>query len=130
MSYADFSYYKNTYFGDGDDFEINKALSRAYDDINLVIAGPVNLSDYYPIQQESLKKAQCAQAEWYLSNGYDYIGGSVESASLGSFSYKEDSADKSKIGILSVRASQYLDQSGLNSRAVPVSGRNWMEYYD
>lgn len=130
MSYVDLAYYKFSYFGDGDDFEIPKALSRAYDDINLVICGPVNLDDYYEVQQTALKNAQCAQAEWYIENGYDYIGGSVESASLGSFSYKEDSADKSKVGVLSVRASQYLDMAGLNSRAVPVCGRNWADYED
>ena len=113
MSYADLTYYKGTYkgFDPQDDDEIEKMLERATDDINMRCScTPLVESDYHPNQWEYIKKANCAQAEYYLLNGEGYNEGGSPSATLGRFSYSGGEKGSSSF---SSRFSNYLASSGI-----------------
>ena len=122
MSYADVTYYKDTYKGldPGDDAEISKFLERATDDINAVCGGLFEEDSVYSQQWTLLKKANCAQADWYLQNGETYNDEKGQSVKVGQFSHSGGSGAGSLAGILSSRANMYLNQSGLCHAAVNV----------
>ena len=109
---TDLAYYKSTYIG-SHDAEITKWLSRAADDIDAMTGG-IDTDTLNSFQLELVKKANCAQAEFYIMNG-DVMGGSASSISLGSFSM----SGASETGSFSSRARNYLNQAGFG---LPVSG--------
>jgi hypothetical protein len=119
MAYADLTYYKTTYLGTSViDAETTKWLSRAADDIDAM--GSIDVDELTASQLELLKKANCAQAEYYVSNGAIYNEG-VQSASIGKFSYSGKSSSGMQ-GLLSSRAMQYLLTAGLGGSMVDVAG--------
>lgn len=122
MSYADLIYYKDTYRGydPDDDREIGRALERATDDIALRCGNELVESDYTALQWENVKKANCAQAEYYLLNGEAYNENGGAAFSLGKFNFSGAGANRSNY---SARFRQYLSMSGVCSAAVTVRGR-------
>ncbi len=131
MAYVTESYYESTYYGIDAGTDFNRLAARASDDItaNCPLAekdstGEALLLDDLTTEQLALlKKATCAQIEYYVQNGDDYNDASGGSgARIGS--YSEGSGGKSikKAGGLAPRAAGYLEQSGLASRAVHVIG--------
>ena len=126
MSYADLAYYKTVYKGidPQDDVELQTALDRATDDIDIRCSGPLTESDYHANQWENLKKANCAQAEFYVQNGDVYNSTTGESATIGKYSYSGGKGG----ALVSPRFKQYLAASGICNSAVPVKGREPCEY--
>ena len=123
MSYADLDFYKNTYFGEdpGDDTAINKALSRASDAIDAVCNGPIDTSEIYERQVTDLKKANCAQAEFYILNGEPFNDVEGQNVKIGNFSYSGQSS-AGDAGMISERANMYLAMSGLYQGGLPSAG--------
>lgn len=119
MAYADLSYYKTTYLGASViDAETTKWLSRASDDIDAMVS--IDVDELTAGQIDLLKRANCAQAEYYVSNGATYNDG-VQSASIGKFSYSGKTSSGMH-GLLSSRAMQYLLTAGLGGAMVDVAG--------
>ena len=120
--YADLAYYKSTYIGEtATDAEITKWLSRASDDIDAMTGG-IDTDTLNSFQLELVKKANCAQAEFYIMNG-DVMGGSASSISLGSFSM----SGASETGSFSSRARNYLNQAGFGFAGIPVAGGQYLD---
>jgi hypothetical protein len=118
MSYADLTYYKNTYLGRSVvDAETTKWLSRASDDVDAMTGGFV-LEDLTDTQLELVKKATCAQAEYYVMNGDAYNTGAIQSAGIGKFNYSGNTGNR---GAFAPRCIQYLEQSGLMFRGLEVA---------
>lgn len=118
--YADTDYYNDTYIGRTctDDDILEKWLSRASDDIDVVTLGTVDITELSTGALEYLKKATCAQTEYYVINGDEED--SAESFSLGAFSIKESTDKGSEGGVLCNRALRYLVLAGLGHRRVCV----------
>lgn len=82
--YADVEYYKNTYKGDLDEADAEKALRRASRHIDtltynrIVILGFYSLTEY---QQSVIKECACLMADWETENA-DYINNLLSSYSL------------------------------------------------
>ena len=120
--YADLTYYKTDYIGEtATDAEITKWLSRASDDIDAMTGG-IDTDTLNAFQLELVKKASCAQAEFYIMNG-DVLGGSASSISLGSFSM----SGASETGSFSSRARNYLYQAGLGFAGIPIAGGQYLD---
>jgi hypothetical protein len=116
MSYATIDYYKNTFYGaSASDAMIEKYLSRASDDIDANALYSFTFEELPALFQELVKKACCAQAENYISNGEDE--GGYSSLTVGSFAVSL-SVDAKKSGILCGRAIQYLATTGLANRCI------------
>lgn len=131
MAYVTESYYETTYFGVDAGTDFNRLAARASDDITAACptaekdstGEALDQTDFTVEQIALLKKATCAQIEYYVQNGDDYneaAGGS--GATIGSYSEGSGGATIKKAGGLAPRALAYLEQSGLTSRAVPVLG--------
>ena len=71
--YADINFYKEEYLGEDpqDDVLLNKLLSRASDDVDYY-APELEVSELSIKDLELVKKATCAQAEFYVLNGEEY----------------------------------------------------------
>lgn len=121
MSFADLTYYRDTYNGRtvSDDDELQRLLDRAAQDLELYLGETITLTDYETDQQTALKNANCAQAEYMSVNG-DGLD-SFDSFSLGQFSISSKSSAQSMIGGLSKRAYQYLLIAGLSFRGIRCS---------
>lgn len=119
MAYADADYYKDTYKGTTiPDDDIERELARASDDIDsvtynrIVAQGFDNLSPY---QQEQVKKATCAQAEFLYQYG-EFTNLPLKSFSAGSISM---SLGEEVNGVMASRtALRYLTPTGLTSRRI------------
>lgn len=131
MAYVTEPYYETTYFGVDAGTDFNRLASRASDDITAACPMIPKDSTGEALDQTSLtveqlallKKATCAQIEWYVQNGDDYNdGGQVGGFSIGSYSAQKNLTQSRPMGSLSPRAKIYLEQSGLMSRAVHVIG--------
>lgn len=124
MSYADKTYYRNTYIGRACsvDATLEKWLSRASDDLDIYTYNGIDTDELSADQLTALQKACCAQAENYVMNG-DEIN-DTESFSLGSFSIKTSTGGTGAgAGVLCERAERYLSLSSLLFRGVRVSKR-------
>lgn len=109
MSYADLTFYKNTWKGTlSTDAEITKYLDRATDDINIMTNYSIDVSTLNTLQLELLKKSNCAQAENYIVNGESETMG--DNIRIGSFSM---SGGKQINANVSDKAFKYLDAAGL-----------------
>jgi len=119
MAYADVTFYRETYIGRNclDDDTLEKWLSRASDDIDILTGMKIDTATMYAFELTLLKKATCAQAENYLVNG-DGVDGDFESASLGSFSY---SGGKIETGKVCENSFKYLELTGLLFGGVPCA---------
>jgi hypothetical protein len=119
MSYADLTYYKDTYLGNdpGTDAVITKYLQRATEDIDMYCNGPFTESNYPAAEWTILKNANCAQAEWYIQNGETYntpLGGSE---SIGDYSYSASSNSPSG-SVMASRALWFLGTSVFLNRNI------------
>ena len=121
MAYADLTYYKTTYGGRSIvDAETTVWLERASDDVDIATNYSITEEDLSLWQLTLVKKAVCAQAEYFVTNGAEYNEGSITSAGIGKFNYSGEK--KSKPGGLSSRALAYLSQTGLMFAGVDVAG--------
>lgn len=142
MAYVTESYYETTYYGIDAGADFNRLAARASDDVTLACpmqakdstGEALDLTEFDTEQLALLKKATCAQIEWYVQNGDDYNDGSlVGGYSIGSFSVQKNLTQHRPMGSLCPRAKGFLEQSGLMDRAVSVLGigrRNSQDYLD
>jgi len=109
---VDAGYYNDLLFSGGDDLQaLEKALGRAERLIDLITCGKCGEFGSLPEEKRNqLKYAVCAQAEKYLTDGFD--GGEIDcKVRIGDFSY--ESRDNGIIGGLSPTAAAALRLSGL-----------------
>jgi len=108
-------YYESTYFGSPlETATFNKWNLRAEDDIYAL--GQFVYDDLTADQQEYVKKAICAQIEYYVMNGETYNNSDSASESIGRFSRSGVAANKA--GAFAPRALQYLEMAGVMNRSV------------
>lgn len=125
--YATVEYYKDTYKGNLDDAEIEKALSKASRHIDtltynrIVGIGFDNLTEY---QQGIIKECECLMADWETENA-DYINSMLSSYSLNgaSMSFSGNSASAVVLNGVAVSRDVYshLQKCGLCTRSL----RGW-----
>ncbi|MGK4059038.1 hypothetical protein AB0Y04_04800 [Loigolactobacillus coryniformis] len=131
--YVDQVYYTKTYYGeDVDDALFSRYLARATDIINsltcyqLVKQGGLDKLELW--QQELVKKAVCAQIEYYQIEGLTADQGQSESGSSFSLSKFSVSAKSNTISrqaqraspaaIAALRAAGLLNESGVSIRVI------------
>lgn len=125
--YVDLDYYKNTYKGNLEDTEIEKALNQASRHIDtltynrVVAVGFDNLTDY---QQGIIKECVCLLADWESENA-DYITNLLSSYSLNgaSMSFTGNSATAQVVNGIAISREIYshLQKCGLCTRSL----RGW-----
>lgn len=125
--YVDLDYYKNTYKGNLEDTEIEKALNQASRHIDtltynrIVAVGFDNLSEY---QQSIIKECVCLLADWEVENA-DYITNLLSSYSLNgaSMSFTGNSATAQVVNGIAISREIYshLQKCGLCTRSL----RGW-----
>ena len=121
MAYATLEYYQNTYKGTlSTTTEVEKMLERASDDIDLVTHNSFTVDALTEYQLEQVKKACCAQAEYYVLNGETYNDSGAGSVTIGKFSMSGGSSGAGKT--MNRRGMQYLDQAGLLFAGVQLAG--------
>ena len=122
--YAAVKYYKETYKGNLDDADAEKALGKASRHIDaltfnrIVGIGFDNLTDY---QQGIIKECECMMADWETENA-DYIDNMLTSYSLNgaSMSFTGSSAGAALVDGIVVSRDIYshLQKCGLTSRVL------------
>ena len=122
--YAGIEYYKNTYKGNLEDTEIEKALEKASRHIDtltynrIVAIGFDNLTEY---QQGIIKECECLMADWETENA-DYINSMLSSYSLNgaSMSFTGQSASATVVSGVAVSREIYshLQKCGLCTRSL------------
>lgn len=122
--YAGIEYYKNTYKGNLEDTEIEKALEKASRHIDtltynrIVAIGFDNLTEY---QQGIIKECECLMADWETENA-DYINSMLSSYSLNgaSMSFTGQSASATVVSGVAVSRDIYshLQKCGLCTRSL------------
>ena len=122
--YADLEYYKNTYKGNLDDADAEKALQKASRHIDtltynrIVGIGFDNLTEY---QQGIIKECECLMADWETENT-DYINSMLSSYSLNgaSMSFTGQSASATVVSGVAVSREIYshLQKCGLCTRSL------------
>ena len=125
--YVDIEYYKNTYKGNLEDTEIEKALNQASRHIDtltynrIIAVGFDNLSEY---QQSIIKECVCLLADWEVENA-DYITNLLSSYSLNgaSMSFTGNSATAQVVNGIAISREIYshLQKCGLCTRSL----RGW-----
>lgn len=124
--YADFEYYKNTYKGNLEESDAEKALKQAERHIDaltfnrIVDKGFNNLTEF---QQGIIKECECLMADWEEENA-DYINSMLSSYSLNgaSMSFTGNSAGATVVNGIAVSRDIYshLKKCGLCSRSLGV----------
>ena len=122
--YAGIEYYKNTYKGNLDNADAEKALEKASRHIDtltynrIVEKGFDNLTEY---QQGIIKECECLMADWETENT-DYINSMLSSYSLNgaSMSLTGQSASATVVGGVAVSREIYshLQKCGLCIRSL------------
>lgn len=118
MPYADSAYYNDDYKGatlPAD--ELEKLLVRASDDVDAATGYSFIYADLHEFRQGLVKKAVCAQVEWYGLNGEAYNDAAAESENIGKYSYKKGSGRTRTA--YAPRMLQYIEQAGVMNRAIP-----------
>ncbi|MEI8095882.1 MAG: hypothetical protein WCG80_16855 [Spirochaetales bacterium] len=119
MPFVDAAYYLKTYFGTDPGQGLERLIARASDDVELACPAGIVLADLDATQLTLVKKATCAQVEFYVSNGDTFNeperAGSV---SIGAFQQTVGYQQRKSPASLCPRAMAYLEQSGLIYRAV------------
>lgn len=118
MAYADADYYKYEYSGTViPDEALESQLARASDQVNSMTynrIAAVGFDNLTPFQQEQVKKAVCAQADFIAQYG-EFTDIPLQGFSAGgiSMSFTGERVN----GVATSRAvKSYLDQTGLTSR--------------
>ena len=124
--YADFEYYKNTYKGNLEEPDAEKALKQAERHIDaltfnrIVDKGFENLTEF---QQGIIKECECLMADWEEENA-DYINSMLSSYSLNgaSMSFTGNSAGATVVNGIAVSRDIYshLKKCGLCCRSLGV----------
>ena len=122
--YAGIEYYKNTYKGNLEDADAEKALEKASRHIDtltynrIVGIGFDNLTEY---QQGIIKECECLMADWETENT-DYINNMLSSYSLNgaSMSFTGQSASATVVSGVAVSREIYshLQKCGLCTRSL------------
>ena len=122
--YAGIEYYKNTYKGNLDNADAEKALEKASRHIDtltynrIVEKGFDNLTEY---QQGVIKECECLMADWETENT-DYINNMLSSYSLNgaSMSFTGQSASATVVSGVAVSREIYshLQKCGLCTRSL------------
>ena len=122
--YAGIEYYKNTYKGNLEDADAEKALEKASRHIDtltynrIVCVGFENLTEY---QQGIIKECVCLMADWETENA-DYINSMLSSYSLNgaSMSFTGQSASATVVCGVSVSREIYahLQKCGLCTKSL------------
>ena len=122
--YAGIEYYKNTYKGNLEDADAEKALEKASRHIDtltynrIVEIGFDNLTEY---QQGIIKECECLMADWETENT-DYINNMLSSYSLNgaSMSFTGQSASATVVSGVAVSREIYshLQKCGLCTRSL------------
>lgn len=122
--YADLDFYKNTYKGNLDDADVDKALQQAGRHIDtltynrIVAIGFDNLTEY---QQGVIKECECLMADWETENA-NYINSMLSSYSLNgaSMSFSGNSASAVVLNGIAVSRDIYahLQKCGLCTRSL------------
>lgn len=122
--YAGIEYYKNTYKGNLDNADAEKALEKASRHIDtltynrIVGIGFDNLTEY---QQGIIKECECLMADWETENT-DYINNMLSSYSLNgaSMSFTGQSASATVVSGVAVSREIYshLQKCGLCTRSL------------
>ena len=122
--YAGIEYYKNTYKGNLEDADAEKALEKASRHIDtltynrIVGIGFDNLTEY---QQGIIKECECLMADWETENT-DYINSMLSSYSLNgaSMSFTGQSASATVVSGVAVSREIYshLQKCGLCTRSL------------
>ena len=122
--YAGIEYYKNTYKGNLDDADAEKALEKASRHIDtltynrIVEKGFDNLTEF---QQGIIKECECLMADWETENT-DYINSMLSSYSLNgaSMSFTGQSASATVVNGVAVSKEIYshLQKCGLCTRSL------------
>ena len=122
--YAGIEYYKNTYKGNLDGADVEKALEKASRHIDtltynrIVGIGFDNLTEY---QQGIIKECECLMADWETENA-DYINSMLSSYSLNgaSMSFTGQSASATVVSGVAVSREIYshLQKCGLCTRSL------------
>ena len=122
--YAGIEYYKNTYKGNLEDADAEKALEKASRHIDtltynrIVAIGFDNLTEF---QQGIIKECECLMADWETENT-DYINNMLSSYSLNgaSMSFTGQSASATVVSGVAVSREIYshLQKCGLCTRSL------------
>ena len=124
MSYANFTYYSTIWKGESAESDISKYLERASDDIDMITDNQIDISELTTKQLDYLKKANCIQADYYVSRGYDEDV--YNSLSIGKVSL---SGPMKKVSELNEKAKQYLNSAGLLDRSVRICIDQYHDFY-
>ena len=131
MAIVDLAYYKTVYLGqEATDCDFPALEARAEDVIGVMTrwgATADTIADLPPFQRTLVKKAVCAQIDFFSVNGLDCITGNTDGPGFTvgkvSVSGKSGSAIVRRgemAEYVAPMAKAYLEQSGLMNPAVPV----------
>lgn len=132
MAYVLEAYYTSTYFGVSAGSDFSRFAARASDDITSACPmaakdateEALDLTVLTVKQLALLKKATCAQIEWYVANGDEYNESqAVGGERIGNFSRQSNLTQRKGPAALSPRAMAFLEQSGLMFRGAEVFGQ-------
>ena len=116
MSYVDATYYADEYLGAAAPAdELERLLNRASDDVDAAAGHSFIFADLIAQRQQLVKKAVCAQAEYYVMNGETFNTGGVQSEGIGKYQYNKGD---SNAGAFAPRMLQYIEAAGLAFRGV------------
>lgn len=133
MAYVDSTYYTDIYIGvsvDPSDFPRYEA--RAEEIIDLLVRGRIasgEIASYPPDVQDKIRKAICAQIEYYVYNGIDVAATGVQTSgfTVGKVSVSKGSSASASVrsgaaSMISPQAEALLAQTGLTNPAVGSVG--------
>lgn len=119
MSYVDQGFYVDNFHGESvSDADFPSLLSRAeeiVEEMTMYRLTPITFLAMPKDVQERVKKAVCAQVEYLDANGGSDMdmGVSMQSASLGKFSYSAGVVDGNAQSLYAPRAQRLLAPTGL-----------------
>lgn len=131
--YADATFYNDNFTGVNiDASKLDDLLNIASEDIDyhtlnriIVRAPELGIEDtvmFSDFQRQMVKKACCAQAEWYSTVGQQYLFDRTQNITLSEFEInnggKNGSTDNEQSSALAPRAKKFLLRSGLMNRGI------------
>lgn len=121
MSYIDLAYYSDTYYGVDAGADFPRLAARASDDVDIAAGHSIVVEQLTSHDLSLIKKAVCAQVEFYVENGDTYNENeSAGSEQIGSFSRVKGYQQRKSPATLCPRARAYFEQTGLMFRGVEV----------
>lgn len=118
--YVDETYYTDTYLGQDVGADFNRLAARASEDVDRAAGDSFVFEDLTTFQAELVKKATCAQIEYYFLNGEAYNEArNAGSEKIGGYERSVLVTQKVNQTDLAPRAFDYLTRAGLTFRGVP-----------